>query len=652
MCGIAGVVSRRSAIPDDIGEHVGRMCRSIAHRGPDDNGLAIRANGRVALGNQRLAIRDLSPAGHMPMANAAGDVWITYNGEIYNADDLRRELERDGVAFRSTSDTEVILHGYERWGEQIVSRLRGMFAFAVLDERGVSTEGRKRAMLFLARDRLGIKPLYYAADSENVVFASECRGVLASGLVSREISPRGLLTYLRLGSMPAPLTIYRDIHALPAGTTLTIGLDARAFAPVLRTYWTLPSDDQRPTTNGQRRTTDDLQRVLTDAIKRHLVSDVPLGAFLSGGLDSTAVVALTRLALPHGTIRTCTLAFDADNRRDVNLARLASRALDTEHVEVAVTADEVARDLDAIVAALDQPSNDGLNTYLVSKAARSVGLTVALSGIGGDELFGGYPTFRRLGMAMRLAEAIAAVPAAPKLFAASVTAMAPYHPIARLADWTAVGGSDPAAQYLGLRGFFAANALANLVSRDILADDDSQRDLLQLVRDAAQPSPTTDDRRPTTDHRPTAAWDAASRLELTCYMRHQLLRDADAMSMAHSLEVRVPLVDHEVVEAILRTPVEERRGEPPKRLLRSLVPNLPPEIRDRPDKETFSLPLDRWMSGPLRPRLGELVDRAEERFKGILIPGSGRRLLAAFDRGRVDWSRPWAIAALATVAEK
>ena len=636
MCGIAGIVSLGSDATGGLRERVAAMCLAIRHRGPDDSGVELCGGGRVALGNQRLAIRDLSPAGHMPMANAAGDVHITYNGEIYNAGDLRRELERDGAAFRSASDTEVILHGYERWGEQVVTRLRGMFAFAVVDERG------PHPTIFLARDPLGIKPLYYATASQTIVFASECRAILQSGLVSRDVSPSALVTYLRLGSVPAPLTIYRDIRALTAGATLTIDSAPGAATAQPRTYWTLPPPEERP------RTHHDVRAVLIDSITRHLVSDVPLGAFLSGGIDSSAIVGLTREALPQSTIRTCTLAFENDNPstrvrslragRDVELARVAARAFNTEHIEVPITAADVARDLDHIVASLDQPSNDGVNTYLVSQAARSAGLTVALSGIGGDELFGGYATFRRLGPAVRAAALASAVPGAAWSGRAAAAALAPNHPVRRMLDWTAESGSDPAVQYLGLRGLFAESTIANLVAKDVLSSADGPRELLGVVRDAARPS--------------ASMWDAASRFELTCYMRHQLLRDADVMSMAHSLEVRVPFVDREVVDAVLTLPVDMRAGDPPKRLLRLLVPNLPPEIRDRRDKQGFTLPLDRWMAGLLRPRLTELVECAEDTLHGMLLPGVGARVLADFDAGRAHWSRVWAIAALSTIAHR
>jgi asparagine synthase (glutamine-hydrolysing) len=626
MCGIAGVAALRGGAVRDLKESVAAMCLAIRHRGPDDNGVELCAGGHVALGNQRLAIRDLSPAGHMPMVNAAGTVRITYNGEIYNAADLRRELERQGLAFRSTSDTEVILHGYERWGEQVVLRLRGMFAFAIVDERGSD------AKLFLARDPLGIKPLYYATSSETIVFASECRAIVRSGFVSREISPGALVTYLRLGSVPAPLTIYRDIRALTAGTTLTIDLSSPAPHAEPRTYWTLPPREDRP------RTHDEVRALLVDSVTRHLVSDVPLGAFLSGGIDSSAIVGLTREALPQSTIRTCTLAFERDNSRDVSLARVAARAFNTEHIEVPITTDDVARDLEHIVTSLDQPSNDGVNTYLVSKAARSAGLTVALSGIGGDELFGGYATFWRLGPAVRAAAVTAAVPGAAWSSRAAAAAVAPNHPVTRMLDWTAESGSDPAVQYLGLRGLFAESAIANLVTPDVLSNADAPSALVRLVRDTAKPS--------------ASIWDAASRFELTCYMRHQLLRDADVMSMAHSLEVRVPFVDRDVVEAVLTLPVDMRAGDPPKQLLRSLVPNLPPEIRDRAQKDTFTLPLDRWMAGPLRPQLGALIERAEDTLRGVILPGAGRRVLADFDTGRAHWSRAWAIAALATITAR
>src|SRR5579859_4745622 len=272
MCGIAGIATLGGPAIDGLEQRVAAMCQAQLSRGPDDGGTYVSADGSVGLGNRRLAIRDLSPAGHMPMSNAEGTVWITYNGEIYNAEELRSELETLGARFRSLSDTEVILYGYATWGDAIAARLRGMFAFAIYD-------ARTAPRLFLARDPLGIKPLYYAWMGGTFCFASECRGLFASGLVGREIAPCALVAYLELGSVPAPLTIYRDVTALEAGHTLMVQ-PARGRG-VATAYWSLPGP---MLTNGAHiryeAAVEEVKTVLLDSVRRHLVSDVPLGVFL------------------------------------------------------------------------------------------------------------------------------------------------------------------------------------------------------------------------------------------------------------------------------------------------------------------------------------------------------------------------------------
>lgn len=404
MCGIAGIVLNPGKSRPDLHERLETMAQAITHRGPDDQGVFVAPDGRVGLANRRLAMRDLSPAGHMPMANDDNSLWITYNGEIYNAEALRRELEALGQRFRSHSDTEVILRGYEAWGVQAVARLRGMFAFALLDLRpAAGPSGR----LLLARDPMGIKPLYYAQTKAGLVFASELKAMRASGLAGDEISPASLVAYLLLGSVPNPLTIYRQISALEPATWVDIALDHPAeLRPV--TYWRLPDDISPPASHAEAISM--VRERLLDAVRVRLVSDVPLGAFLSGGLDSSSVVMLMRAAT-DGPIRTCSMVFEETEYSEAPYARAVAEAAGAEHFERVISAQDVLAELDAMLASLDQPSVDGVNTWFVAQTARQAGLTVALSGLGGDELFGGYPnTFVQTFQVQRALHLVQAMP--------------------------------------------------------------------------------------------------------------------------------------------------------------------------------------------------------------------------------------------------
>ena len=331
------------------------MRDTMTHRGPDDAGTYLAPNERVALANRRLAIRDLSPLGHMPMVSNDARLALTYNGEIYNADELRVELEGGGYAFRSTSDTEVLLLGYEAWGEAIFPRLRGIFAIALYDGRpGFGTGGAEDGELSAGRDQLGIKPLYYAYTEIGLVFGSELRALRASGLVSNEIDPTSVVAYLELGSIPTPRTIYRNIHALEPGTLLRC--DLATMETRTRFYWSLPKQ-------GARQREMPLQRpalALLNAVRSQLVSDVPLGAFLSGGLDSSAIVALMRQAT-NGTLRTCSMIFDETEYSEAPYARAVAEAVGAEHFERVVTASDVVNEMPRVLWALDQPSVDGVN---------------------------------------------------------------------------------------------------------------------------------------------------------------------------------------------------------------------------------------------------------------------------------------------------
>ncbi|MCB8984685.1 MAG: asparagine synthase (glutamine-hydrolyzing) [Ardenticatenaceae bacterium] len=633
MCGIAGIILKPEQDLADIRARLAAMAGAMAHRGPDDEGVYLAPDGRVGLVNRRLAIRDLSAAGHMPMGNAAESVWITYNGEIYNAEALRAELEAAGYEFRSHSDTEVILHGYEAWGTAVVPRLRGMFALAIYDRRA----GTEQAQLLLARDHLGIKPLYVAETATAVLFASEIKVLLASGLVSRAIDPAGLVGYLRLGSVPNPLTIYQGIQGLPPASTLPIAAD-RPTAGEAQSYWQLPTDEDPGI--GAAEAQERMRALLAEAVGIRLVSDVPLGAFLSGGLDSSAVVALMRQAT-DGPIRTCSMVFAEAAYSEAAYARAMAEAVGAEHYERVITAADLQAELENILAAMDQPSVDGVNTYFVSQTARQAGLTVALSGLGGDELFGGYPnTFGQTPQVYRALKLAAGVPGGTAVARTALTLL----PAGRRAQWARVHDAlgeppSPASAYLTRRGLFAPSEVQALVTPEVWAA--AQPRFAAAAHVAA---------RAGGNGAATMGW--ISRAELRTYTHDQLLRDTDVMSMAHSLEVRVPLLDVRLVEAALRLPAavkrppdKEARGPKPL-LAAALGEALPALIRERQDKQGFTFPFAVWLRGPLAE---SLLQQAPER--GWLNPAAVEKLAVDFAHGRVHWSRLWAVMALATVGQ-
>ena len=643
MCGIAGIVVKPERSLPDLCERLGSMARAMVHRGPDDEGIFVTDDGCIGLASRRLAIRDLSPAGHMPMANEDRSVWITYNGEIYNVDELRAELESQNYRFRSRSDTEVVLRGYEAWGAGVTHRLRGMFAFAILDERKAvgqrltpgSVLGRR---LFLARDHMGVKPLYYAQCPDAFVFASELKALLASGLVSREISPSGLAGYLLMGSVPNPLTIYQGVSALPPATSLSVS-PARPDQAIEETYWHLSADEGERA--GASETVERVGTLLAESVRIRLVSDVPLGAFLSGGLDSSSVVAFMRQAT-GGPIRTCSMAFAEPGFSEAPYARAVADEVGTDHYERVVTADELVQEFDGILDSLDQPSIDGVNTYFVSQTARQAGLTVALSGLGGDELFGGYPnTFNQVPQMLRALRLAQAVPGGTAVARAALGVL-PRRRWTRVRDALARPAS-PASAYLTRRGLFSPEEVRTLVSPPVWQAGVEGFDPVQHVAERADDSEgaSTFNKRP---------FEWISRAELRTYTHHQLLRDTDVMSMAHSLEVRVPLLDVELVEAVLRLPTALKANglAGPKPLLKRAVgERLPAVVRQRRDKQGFTFPLAPWLKGPLQGQARSIVDSLQS--KGWLQRAAVQQVFEDYEAGKVHWSRLWALVALGAI---
>jgi asparagine synthase (glutamine-hydrolysing) len=534
MCAINGIYAYHyAANPVDRGELL-RTRDHMAARGPDGKGEWASADGCVGLGHRRLAIIDLSDTGTQPMAS--GDLVITFNGEIYNYRALRKELEGKGCKFHSQSDTEVLLHLYATKREAMVHDLRGMFAFAIWDSA--------RRALFLARDPYGIKPLYYVDDGWTFRFASQVKALLAGGAISRDPEPAGQVGFFLFGSVPEPFTTSRAVSALPAGTTLIVDRigahEPRRYHSIAQAYCAaeIAARGRRPPM-GEADVWPEVRAALLDSVRHHLVADVPIGAFLSAGIDSGALVGLMRDA-GQQDIQTVTLAFREFHGRaddEAPLAQEVARLYGTRHTTRIVTETEFTTDLPRILAAMDQPSTDGINTWFVSKAAHELGLKVAISGLGGDELFGGYPSFRDIPRWVRLLAVPSRAPLLGKAFRVAaqplVRTLGGSPKVSGLLEF----GGTYAGAYLLRRGLFMPWELGHVLGPDVTRDGLRRLAPLRLIAGALAPC----------HHSPHAR---VAALETSLYMRNQLLRDTDWASMAHSLEVRVPLVDVTLLQSI------------------------------------------------------------------------------------------------------
>ncbi|MBK8012619.1 MAG: asparagine synthase (glutamine-hydrolyzing) [Deltaproteobacteria bacterium] len=624
MCGVVGAVG---GIDEEIRAAVRAMNASQQHRGPDDDGFF--ESEQVMFGFRRLAIIDLSADGHQPMIDSETGHVIVFNGEIYNYLEIKAELEASGTRFVSKSDTEVLLKAYARWGLDMLPRVAGMFVFALWDA--------SRRSVVLARDRLGIKPLYVTNVARPgkppvTLFASELRSLLASGLVDRRLSAAGLATYLWNGFVFSPPSIVEGIDVFPAGTVQTLGLDGQKTSS--RVYWTLPEA-------GAREDVDRVRDVLRTTTRQHLLADVPLGVFLSGGIDSSAVTALAK-EVSAGDVRTFNVCFEEAEFDESLHARRVAQAVGTTHTEVPLSESAFRRDLDAALQSIDQPTFDAINTYFVSKAVREAGVTVALAGTGGDELFGGYDSFSDLPRAQQVSRYFSRVPAwslrqlgrlVARVKLGKFGEVAPQTRWGKLGDVLATRG-DVLELYQIAYGLYTEAFLGELF--DIPWDAGVSPFGIPTSRVDAMRSIASD----------PAKLHAISRLELSSFIGERLLRDTDAASMAVSLEVRVPLLDHRVVEAVasLAAPV---RFEPlgRKRLLRQMaMGSLDPALFDRP-KSGFVLPIERWCRAQLRGDIEEtLGDFALCRSVG-LDRDAVLRLWRAFqaDAPGIYWSRVWGI---------
>lgn len=565
MCGIAGIITP-SSYQDHLDILIQRMQNALQHRGPDDQGIYISPDRQAAIAHTRLSILDLSPAGHQPMSIADGRYWITFNGEIYNFQELRRTLVSQGEQFYSQTDTEVILKLYQRTGANCVNHLRGMFAFAIWDDL--------EKTCFLARDPLGIKPLYYWLTGSTLVFASELKSVLATGLPAISLSLEGLYGYLVSGSVSEPHTLIEGIHCLPAGHWL----HWQSGRITQSQYWQI---NFTPEAISIPEAAQKVRYALIDSIKHHFVSDVPVGIFLSGGIDSTAVVALSRQT-QLGKLRTYTIAFEEPDWNEGEIAQKVADTFGTDHTEYKITA-SLGRELfPQFLAAIDQPSIDGFNTFCVSQIVRKYGTKVVLSGLGGDELFGGYQSFQKVPQMVRLGKQLQALQPVSTAVGMGLEYWGKSPRAKRLGDFLQQIPNSAAA-YRSFRGIFSHWEACTIAKRYL-------PDRVLLERGSGNSSPNL-----------PSLEDEVSLLEISCYMHNQLLRDSDVMSMACGLELRVPFVDRVLIEAIADIPSNIRLA-PGKQLLIQAVPELPSWVVNL-SKQGFSFPFEEWMAGEWRDYL-------------------------------------------------
>lgn len=645
MCGIAGALG----IEPELGRVAAlRMRDALRHRGPDDEGVEqVRGPAGFTpaqLAHTRLSIVDLSDAGHQPKRDVPRDSAlqpnvVTFNGEIYNYRELWPALERGGWPCRSTSDTEVLLHAYRLWGERAVERFEGMFAFCLLDT--------VRGLAWFCRDRVGIKPLYlFRPKTGGLLFASEARALLAAGpaLVERRLRPAAVESFLAQGAVMSDAAVIEGIELLGPGQSLLCDFEGKPLRSVR--YWAidfggadgqiaLPADGSSPArsapvaleaANWRCEVVAELSSDLRRSLSRLLLADVPVGLFLSSGIDSAAVAAVAA-EVSATPLRTIAVGFDAAAWDETEAAGLSARDLGTHHQRIELSGAEVLASFDDVLAAVDQPTVDGFNTFHITRAARRAGLTVALSGLGGDELFGGYRSFVDVPRALRLRRTSTLFGAAGRDTLAALCERAALHP-----------RSKTRARALAKLGATLRRP-ADLVELYLL-----RRELFSVAeRRALQPLPDASDALSGldasvvaalhADHRGRAPLDRIAALEFSTYMRHMLLRDADVFSMRNGIELRVPLLEHYAVAEAARAASRFRRADPrPKPLLVDAAGPRLPARSWQAKKRGFTFPWRSWLAGPLRDRAETGLASDSLRNAG-LDPGAARRVWSAFAAG-------------------
>lgn len=636
MCGITGFWNRNGHAPDDPLRIVRSMTDVLTHRGPDGGDAWQDSDARLVLGHRRLAVIDLSEAGRQPMLSSDGRLAITYNGEVYNFAEIRANLEREGCAFRGRSDTEVIVEACALWGvEKTVARLIGMFAFALWD--------RQERRLTLVRDRLGIKPLYWAELRKTFLFGSELKALHAYPGFSAEIDRQSLAAFMRFGYVPAPKSIYHGVNKLEPGCMLHATSDGKV---VIERYWDVRAvarnGASEPLSLDDGEATERLETTLGEAVRQRLISDVPIGAFLSGGIDSSTVVALMQ-ARASGPVRTFSIGFHDGQYNEAVHAAAVARHLGTDHTELYVAEDDARAVIPELPRLYDEPFADSsqIPTYLVSRLARQT-VTVSLSGDGGDELFGGY---NRHFLGAQIENRVLAVPARVRRAAAFALEAVPVgawdlagmaagavvpdrlrlrqvaDKVQKLAHILAVDGPEPA--YWGLAALGSGNE--------------------QLVLEADGASASASDGR-TWPNFGTFSEQMMLR-DAETYLPDDILAKVDRASMGVSLEARVPFLDHRVVELAWRLPLRMkiRNGQGKWIVRQVLARHVPRSLIERP-KMGFGVPIHRWLRGELREWAEDLLAEDRLRKDGFLDPAAVRRTWSEHLSGRRNWQHQlWAV---------
>ena len=632
MCGICGIWNNPDKKP------IERMVAAMKHRGPDDSGTFI--DRKIGLGMARLSIIDTTASGHQPMSTPDQQIWIVYNGEIYNFREERQQLEKKGYTFKSSSDTEVILALYQEYGDACLNHLRGMFALAIYDKRN----GADKERLLLARDPFGIKPLLYFESGSSLVFCSEIKTVIASKKIDPNLDPESLRLLMTFGSIYQPRTILKNVFSLPPAHKMVLDNGEMKISK----YWSMELD-RYP--NLREKPYDEQVEfachILAESVRLQTISDVPLGAFLSGGVDSSILVGLLKRYIPE-TINTFSVGYEKEGQSldETHDAERTAKFLGTDHHSVVITGADAHEDLLKFVSALDQPSVDGMNSYFISKAARQ-SVTVAISGTGGDELFTGYPWF--ISMARFAAERNHPFPDYLRKVYGFIARQPAFDKYAMNpgSEWiqNIRNSSDSLAYYGTLYNIFDTQGTAKILSSDIKANANIGR-------------AKSLDLRPFDELPYGNAIERTTGLCLRSYLANQLLRDTDTCSMGHSLEVRVPFLDEAVANMALSLPVSSKlsrfsefsspekisyRDSGTKKILVDAglkMGLIREDIVDQP-KRGFTMPFSPWLNGPLNEYLEDALSVSSVQSRGIFDPDEVKKVKQEFYNGHTSWVFPW-----------
>jgi asparagine synthase (glutamine-hydrolysing) len=589
MCRIAGIVSRKLSLAER-NSYTLQMRDAQAHGGPDDAGIYVSENYPVTLGHRRLSFLDLSAAGNQPMADAAKKIWISFNGEIYNFKELRSELQALGAIFKTQSDTEVLLVAYEYWGVSSFERLKGMFAFAILDE--------EQEKLYLVRDPQGIKPLYYLQQTDRLVFASEVKAFHHCGILLEE-DPRWKVFFLAFGHIPEPYTTLKNVQHLAKGHYLE--WDFKSQTAETKLFYQFHYSEEITDRSIALKLVREKMEL---AVERHLLSDAPIGVFLSGGIDSSIITLLAN-QYQQQNLQSLSINLQETDFAERQYQQVVVNQLQGDYHEYLVTYKDFVSHFDQFMGAMDQPSNDGINSWFVCKRAHENGLKAVLSGLGGDELFGGYPSFGLMNYVQQL-----------KKLPSSFLKLADQQFSFKYRRFYYLSYDHPIGEYLFLRGFFTPNVIAEVLGISIREVDD----ILQSVPLSSELKNLNGGNR--------ASW-----FETNLYMQNQLLRDTDYMSMSHGLEVRVPFLDRDLMESVFSIQAKIKyEGAFPKMLLIDAFKDVLPEAIWNRKKMGFTFPFQEWM------RRFEQVSQPEQ-YQNKMT----KKLMQEFNQGQLHWSNAFAL---------